>query len=457
MIIIGITLLLIGSGEGLHEKQISHNTFTSGFVATGNTDQNNRIEDIGDYGPFPAQVVVSFDSIYSDLKMRFCPPGRPVLVTENNIEFSNGYAETYDPETGIDYSFEVWGDFDNYYTSMWIESANDARIIVRWKSALAAPIEGKSIPLIAHRNDYSGAPYGSGYGDWVDEVFYIYPDASRTRYSKIYTAFAGASKPFGFDRMPPNYVHEFSEAIVWNYNSKKPIESIDIKALTLANLEGEFKNVSYSPYPSGFGKFESCNIMRINLKAEWKPYIIGRSENVTIRPYELESKATPFQSWTEEGRDHTTALAHMVNWTHFEKSDNFISQVYLEGMIHESTHISYLSDIANGWINPAKLTIISDGYKLLNDGYSEVDRAYHIQKVNGQDLTVRLEATNTQKVIKPVFVVENWGDQLANKILIEDKILIEGVDFRQGLEKDNLVIWFNQEYISSIVVNIENK
>ncbi|WP_105617312.1 hypothetical protein [Vallitalea okinawensis] len=75
----------------------------------------------------------------------------------------------------------------------------------------------------------------------------------------------------------------------------------------------------------------------------------------------------------------------------------------------------------------------------------------------GQDLTVRLEATDTQKVIKPVFVVENWGNQLADSILVDDKILVEGVDFRQGLEDDNLVIWFNQEYVSSTVVNIEKK
>ncbi len=227
--IIGICLLstliaLSATSEG-HVKQIETEAQGSqqieqGFLALGNDDPEERIKNIGDFGPFPAQVEVHFDSIYKDLQMRFCPPGKPVLVTENNIEFSNGYGETYDPETGIGGSFEVWGDFQNRYTSMWIESANEARIKVKWRSALVAPREGKP-PVLAHKDIYSRAPFGDGYGDWVEETFFIYPDASRTRYAKIYTGLAQTSRPFGYDRTPPKVVHEFAEAIVWNYNGVK--------------------------------------------------------------------------------------------------------------------------------------------------------------------------------------------------------------------------------------------
>jgi len=113
-----------------------------------------------------ASVEVYFDLLPTS--MRFYLPSFPCMVTENNIQYSNFWAETYEPRIGGG-SFETLQDRSNRYARMWIESQNDARIIVRVRGALCDRAGN-----IAHTDVPSGSPYGKG--DWVDEWYYIYPD-----------------------------------------------------------------------------------------------------------------------------------------------------------------------------------------------------------------------------------------------------------------------------------------
>ena len=80
-------------------------------------------------------IEVHFDLIPT--KMRFSMPCYPSMVTENNIHFSNGWTETYDPKASS--SCEILWDRNARYSRMWIESQNPARIIVRWRSAICDP------------------------------------------------------------------------------------------------------------------------------------------------------------------------------------------------------------------------------------------------------------------------------------------------------------------------------
>ena len=69
------------------------------------------------------------------------------LVTANGIQYSNGFAETYDPRrdpNARETSFEPAFDDHNQYSHMGIESQNDARIVVRVCGALVSD-EGKRI------------------------------------------------------------------------------------------------------------------------------------------------------------------------------------------------------------------------------------------------------------------------------------------------------------------------
>ena len=69
-----------------------------------------------------AVVAVHFDLLPTS--MRFNAPAYPCLVTENDIQYSNGFAETYDPRLdpdAVETSFEPAFDDFNTYARMWID------------------------------------------------------------------------------------------------------------------------------------------------------------------------------------------------------------------------------------------------------------------------------------------------------------------------------------------------
>lgn len=420
------------------------------FAAYGNSDPSRSFGDPGDAGPFPGQVIVRFEA---PVHMKFAPPAQPVLVTENGIEYSSGYAETYDPQTGIEASFEVFADFDNRYARMWIIDANPARVTVGWTAALGAHVEGEGF-VIAHNDVYSGAPHNEGYGDWVEEVFYVYPDATRTRYARIHSGHAEVSRPFGFDRTPPNVIHEFMEATVWSYG-RTPEESLDIKALTLIDRSGRSADMAFSPYPqfpSGFGEFETSNIMRINTRSEWRPFVVGMPDQITIRPYDIETVANPFQSWGEPEAGFATALAHMVNWRHFEQTQAYVSQVYLEGFVSEDRSAEDLARVANSWISPPDVRLTDAAFDVLP--YAPIERAFQLVRRADGDLTMEIEATENRPLHNPAFAILNWGVDMPESVIVGDEVLSAGEDVHWGLEDETLIVWMEYEARETAVISI---
>ncbi len=199
-------------------------------------------------------VEVTFD--LQPTSMRFNAPAYSCLVTENDIQYCNGFAETYDPRlipNAIETSFEPAFDDFNEYARLWIASENEARIIVRVRGALVSD-EGK---LIAHADIDSHSPHGKG--DWVDEWYYIYPDGTHTRHVKIYTGLAAQSLPFGSDREPPRAIHEFMEAMVLGKQGRTPSDDLETEAITLIKTIGDYsedvlsggrsRSFAFSPYP----------------------------------------------------------------------------------------------------------------------------------------------------------------------------------------------------------------
>ena len=238
--------------------------------------------------------------VYFDLlptSMRFNAPAYPCMVMENDIQYCNGFRETYDPRLdpkAKETSFETAFDDFNEYSRMWVESQNDARIVVRVRGALVSD-EGRRI---AHADIPSGSPHGEG--DWVDEWYYIYPDGVHARHVKIYTGLASRGIPFGYDREPPRVIHDFMEAIVLGKKGHIPQEDIESECVTLIKTVGEFsedilaggksKTFSFTPYPRDFGEFSSANIIVVNLKSRYKPFMIAMPYGIRTQPYQRDDQ-----------------------------------------------------------------------------------------------------------------------------------------------------------------------
>jgi hypothetical protein len=428
--------------------------------------KGNRFEVIGPTKPVrlePAEfgerkkaaVEVTFDLLPTS--MRFHLPSFPCMVTENNIRYSNFWAETYEPRIGGG-SFEPLFDRRNRYSRMWIEHQSDARIVVRVRGGLCNTRE-----QIAHTDIPSGSPYGKG--DWVDEWFYIYPDGVHVRHVKIYTGLAPMSRPFGFDRDPPKVVHEFMESAVLGEPGHLPTDDIEIDALTLIRLvgghtekllpEGESTTISYKPYPEDFGDFRDASIMLVNLKAKYKPFTIGMPYGARVQPYWPEDDLPHvFQTWGDPpGEGYSSALGHMLNYWHYRRTDNTLEQIYLQGMTNAKNPVRELVSLAWSWIAAPRLRMegLEMSYTVIT--YDPAQRAYIVprQGRGPRKLEFILEEDEdigdfgaAMWIINPAFVVKDWGTSGVG-LRVDGKPVEVGKDFRIGHERTHtgtdLILW----------------
>ena len=433
-----------------------------GFFAEGTTKPVVKYKSAPEF-PVPEQlhniaVEVNFDLLPT--KMIFSMPCYPCMVTENNIYYSNGWTETYDPKASS--SCEVLWDKNSRYARMWIESRNPARIIVRVRAALCDP-DG----YIAHSYISSGSPYGKG--DWTDEWYYIYPDGTFTRHVRIYTGLAERSLTITdqtFNGVPPvreipsSTVHEFQEEFIFGQKGHVPEDDIDAAPITLIKADGSSKAIQYKTYPKDFGDFRNANISVINLKSEFRPFTVFLPYGLENQPYPPEGKLPHiFQTWPREPKQngYSTSLGHVLNWWHYRRTKNILEQVYLSGMIGKETPSKDLTALARSWINYPRLLMDDLKMSYTKITYDQAQRAYILpgDYKGPHRLKFKLGFNNEEdskpvpvSIVNPAFVVKNWGDA-GVKLSVDGKVVPEGKDFRIGYEKTpsgkDLILWLKMK------------
>jgi hypothetical protein len=404
-----------------------------------------------------AAVEVFFES--QPTSRRFNMPAYPGMVTENGIQFVVFGAETYDPRVGPK-SFEPQQDRDNIYNRFWIESENEARIVVRFRGAL----KGDGVDEIAHTDIPSGSPYGKG--DWVDEWYYIYPDGTHTRHMRVYTGLAQQAKPFGYYRRPPSVIYEFMEAAVWGLAGHLPTDDVDVKALTLVRLvggysenmlhEGESKTINFVPYPKDFGDFRDSHIMIINLKSQYRPFVIGMPWGARTQPYVVSWKVKrTLVAWDlrEEENDprdfFCTELGHILHYSYYRKTENTLEQVYLNGMTNADDPVKHVVPLAWSWIAAPRLSVegMEPSYNVIP--YDPAQRAYVVPREGRGPVELefklgRFSYEAPLHIVNPAFVVKDWGESDVS-VKVNGKRIERGKDYKAGYEETptgiDLVLW----------------
>ena len=445
---------LLLTGNILSQNKYIYTTQRDSFYAVGPDEPVvTYLENIS--SPAPSELErVAVEVFFKNrpFKMRFSMPCYPCMVTENNIHFSNGWTETYDPRASN--SCEVLWDKEAEYARMWIQSQNPARIVVRVRAALV-DTEG----YIAHSYIESDSPYGEG--DWTDEWYYIYPDGTHTRHVRIYTGLAEQSMTVtdqAVREIPPNVIHEFQEDFIFGDDGHLPEDDIDVSPVTFIKMDGSSKTFSYQPYPEDFGEFIKANIKLINLKSEYRPFTI-------VLPYGAENETYPpehdlphvFQSWPREPvNGYSVALGHTLNWWHYKRNKNILEQVYLSGLTNTLDPVKELVPVAKSWITHPYVFMdgVEPSYK--QKVFDPAQRAFILRKEGNETMHFELgELKNIDEefkvdawIINPVFVVKNWG---STNIQVEanGKKLIEGLDYLAGYENSksgtDLILWLNMK------------
>lgn len=320
----------------------------------------------------------------------------------------------------------------------------------------------------------------SGWSDWADEYYRFCPDMTCVRKVILHTS--------GWPIEPENVVHLC-------HAGQRPEDVVDLKALTLMNLKGQYRTYDWSAGPPRIvdsqGKYlhfgdrseEKPVVLMVNMKSKFKPYqIFDIGKQIEIFDWEYREGISHFPWWNHwpvaqipsDGRYSLAAdrESHFC-LARFSQSPDQRSlfpitygpqppqgregKAFWWAWLYGATNkpIETLLPLAKSWINPPEIKVHSNGYK--NYGYDLTQRCYLISKLepNAEALEVVLNGNEGSPVYNPALYIENWGD---SKFLLKvngEIILAKGksrVGYVNRLGSTDLIIWL--EMMEKIPVRI---
>jgi len=165
-----------------------------------------------------ADVVVRFDTGGHKFVFWRGASYIPCWVTDTGIWYTNEFVERRGSDSpNTQGCCEPMSDKQCRYSHVRIIESTDARVVVHWRYA---PVDVHYERPFIDRD--------TGWSDWVDEYYYIYPDAVGVRKITVRTS-------------APEEWMEWHEAIVLNQPGTMPEDNVELGALSVANMEGNSK------------------------------------------------------------------------------------------------------------------------------------------------------------------------------------------------------------------------
>jgi hypothetical protein len=431
-----------------------------------------------------ADVVVRFDETPNRLVFWRGTSYIPAWVTENGIWYTNEFYETQVP--AMPTSAEPMADKQARFSHARILESHDARVVVLWRYA----------PVSVNYDLVNIDPL-TGWGDWVEETYTVYPDGSCVRKIRVWSSKPRIDPAEGKDW---NNFRQYHEAIIINPPGTRPEDNIETDALTLANMKGEVHTYSWADGPPGekasfdaetlatlhrisdldtpghqwLVRPDGGNILRVNLKARFSPYVIVDPRNVAIDCYagEIIRERSIFPWWNHwpvsqqirssgrwalaSDRVSHSSLAHIQSWRPYEETADGVTMLMLNGLTDKPAET--LVPLAKAWLSPPKMDVEGEAFR--GDGFDSTERAFVVAR-RGQDgpgrVTVILQASKDSPAVNPVLRIRRW-DLAIPRVEVGGRTAVVGRDVRAGLipglEGDDLVLWIRGEWTSPIRISI---
>ena len=401
---------------------------------TPDWEENWRVGDFAD-------VMVTFDQKNIGFVFWRGTSYIPHWVTENGIWYNNQFVERLSNVSGTRGCVEPMSDKQCRYSQVRIIEDNAARKIIHWRYA---PVD------VDYKHPFIDSV--TSWYDWVDEYYFIYPDAVATRSATLFST--------GIDEFA-----DWQETIVINQPGTSPEDNLESKAISIANMEGEARHYT-GPETGEKRKLEdlpskSC-IQVVHTRSVQKPFIVISPDSaLRIRVFGGHAPNSIFhhwdhwpvsqdKSWTRkaDGKSNPshTSLTFWKGWNPISSTENSRTYVMMHGLTDKG--VTELTALAKSWLQPADIRSVSDGYVF--KGYDQQQRAYSFTSAvsgPGKPLEFKVEAGKDKPLYNPVFIIHNWGDREA-RIEIDGRSPETG-DVRQDIEYDlkgnSLVIWLNTE------------
>lgn len=399
---------------------------------------------VGEY----ADVVVRFD----EAPIRFVfwrgTSYIPNWVTENGIWYNNEFTETW---TGVKGCGEPMSDKQCKFSHVRILENSPARAVVHWRYALV------DVFYTQARLDPT-----TGWGDWTDEVYTIYPDGTSVREITLHSTH-------------PEEPHEWQESIVVMGPGFSPDNSLDPAGVTLVDAAAQSATYSWehSTPPAKPGKPAHPCIQVINTKSHYRPFAIVRpQDNPDFDVYagEIRRDVTIYPWWNHwpaatipsdgryamaADRPSHSSLTHLF-WDAYQKGPQWMRKIMLAGLTDQAA--TNLLGLARSWSHPAELKVTGGNFQ--SEGYDPAQKAYVLTSTSPTTSPVQIELAASQEspVINPAFVVKNWGEA-EPKLSLNGVEIPPGTQFRVGhrntLEGSDLIVWLRLEQASTCSLKLQ--
>jgi len=406
----------------------------------------------------------------------------PCWVTGNGIWYANEFLET--GENSRPGGAEPMADKQTRNSHVRIIENTAARVVVHWRYA----------PLYT---DYSPAHVDpeTGWSDWVDEYYTLYPDGVGVR--KICVS---SKYPFALPGKEPGQggFREYHESLVINPPGTAPHDNIQSNGLTLANMDGQSITYSWAKGPPGkiyenkltypeylmkekpsyqwrswLADIPNPNIHLVNLKSKHSPFVIVPPDGAMVDSYvrEIKPERSIFPWWNhwpvtqiESGgrwayatdRPSHSSLSH-IYWAPYEQSEQGLTKIMLHGMTDGTA--TDLIPLAKSWLQPPALQVL-DG-TATDPHYDPAERAYRLALGRPESqgmLRLRLDCSPAHPAVNPALVVAGWGERPV-RVSLNGRAAALGQDFRAGFTKTvagtDLVLWFDRQATAPLEITVE--
>ena len=334
----------------------------------------------------------------------------PAWVSENGKWYTDEFLEVWNAGCPDGGDCEPMSDKQERFSHVRILESNAVRTVVHWRYALVEAVGLKgawSDPL-------------TGWFDWADEYWTVYPDGTAIRKQVLHSTHVDA-------------VHEWQETIVLHQPGSKPEDDIRDDAITLANMQGQSRTYSWKPKldgafsnPTGPANADLPlpNMQVVNLKSAWKPFQVVPPEGVSADFYNNEKSYFEFECWNHwpvaqiassdracvtADRPSHSSLSHLF-WPPYAKTADTATKLLMDGLTTKP--IAELLPMAKAWLSPATLQITGDDF--INEGFDPAERAFVLRaRSHGvrQPLALTLVASPASPVYHPAILIKDWGDQ----------------------------------------------
>lgn len=347
-------------------------------------------------------VVVCFDQ--SPVKLVFWRGTRygPAWVSENENWMADQSLETWESgKNDTEGCFEHMQDRHCRFSHVRIIENTAARTVVHWRYA----------PVSAH--DHTWKPdEKTGWEGWVDEYYYIYPDASGVRKVSWNKGTLG----------PPL---QFQESLPLLQPGQGKSDLLEQDYVTIGDYDSNRRQVPQDlpSHPADWpGNF---TVQQFNFKSENKPYICFEPGNrMFVRHVELGYNHFPVGQARCDGRWIRT----------LDRPSHVSSSPVSDPVIHEDGNRSYwnglygmnrmnmneVTQFGRSWAYPATLSL--SGTKFTSRGYDKSQRCYQItaSDPNNGNLEITLQGSKDSPVVNPAIRVKGWNSDGA-EILVNGK------------------------------------